>query len=105
MSHPLPPEVAVTELPDGVRYRLPGRPWGTPALLGLGALVGGLLGVVFLSFWLWGVGSPLLLPGGPQAGDGMLFVFLLLGGTMWVMSLGLAVRGVSRLVGHNEIEL
>jgi hypothetical protein len=105
MSEPLPPDVVVTELPDGVRYRLPGRPWGTPAWMGLGALVGGLLGVAFLSFWLWGVGSSLLLPGGPQAGDGMLYVFLALGGMMLLMCLRLAVRGLSRLVGHNEIEL
>src|SRR4051812_17258028 len=92
VTSPLPPEVTATELPDGVRYRLPGRPWGQPALLGVGAVVGGLLGVTFLSFWLWGVGSPLLLQGW-QPGDEILVVFLLLGAGMAAMLLRVAVRG------------
>jgi hypothetical protein len=105
MSIAPPPDVTVTELPDGVRYRLPGRPWGTPAWIGLAAVVGGVLGTTFLSFWLWCVGSPLFRPGGLQPGEGMLFVFLGLGGMMLVMCAGLAVRGLTKLVGHNEIEL
>ena len=104
MTISLPPNVAITELPDGARFRLPARPWGQPAWMGLGAVVGGSLGVVFISFWLWGVGSPLLLQGW-QPGDGMLLVFLLCGSMMLAMCLRLTVRGLSRMVGHNEIEL
>jgi hypothetical protein len=78
MSHGLPAEVSLTELPDGVRYRLPGRKWGHVACLGLGALVVGLLGVSFMSFWLWAVGFH-LPANGPQAADGMLLIFLALG--------------------------
>src|SRR4051794_40886621 len=69
MTISLPPNVAITELPDGARFRLLARPWGQPAWIGLGALVGGVFGAVFISFWLWGVGSPLLLQGW-QPGDG-----------------------------------
>lgn len=101
---PLLPPVAVTELPDGARFRLPPRPWGQPAWMGLGAVVGGIVGVVFLSLWLWGLGAPLVRNGG-QPGDGMLLVFLLFGAAMLAMCLGVAVRGLSRLVGHSEIEL
>jgi len=43
VSSSLPPEIAVAELADGVHYRLPGRRWGLPALLGSGALVAGCL--------------------------------------------------------------
>jgi hypothetical protein len=105
MSDRLPAEVTLTELPDGARYCLPGRRWGQAALLGLGALVGGLLGVGFLSFWLWAVGSHLPANGGPQAADGMLLLFLAAGGWMLLMVAGVAARGLSRLVGHSEVEL
>src|SRR4051812_45642893 len=104
MTDTLPPNVAVTELPDGARFRLPARPWGQPAWMGLGAVVGGLVGVAFLSVWLGGLGSPLLLQGWEPA-DGMLLFFLLCGAAMLAMCLRLVVRGLSRLVGHNEIEL
>jgi hypothetical protein len=104
VSDRLPPQVAITELLDGVRYRLPGRPWGLPALLGLGAVVAGLVGTAFMSFWLWAVGSN-LLNGGFQAGDGIELVFLAAGGWMLLMLVRVGIRGLSRLVGHNEIEL
>src|SRR5258706_3495221 len=103
MSDTLPAPVAVTDLPDGARYRLPGRPWGQPAALGLGALVVGLLGTAFISFWLWGVGSPLFRQG-RQPGDGMLVVFLLFGGWMLLMMLRLVVPGLFRLVCPNQVQ-
>jgi hypothetical protein len=104
MTDTLPPNVAVAELPDGIRFRLPARPWGQPAWMGLGAVVGGSLGAVFISFWLWLVGSP-LVENGWQPADGMLLVFLLCGAAMLAMCLRLVVRSLSRLIGHNEIEL
>jgi hypothetical protein len=105
VSDPLPPEVTVTELPDGVRYRFPRRRWGPPALMGLGALVGGVLGSGFMSFWLWLVCSHLQVNGGNQGEDGMLLLFVAAGGWMLLMTLRLAVHGLSRLFGHSEIEL
>jgi hypothetical protein len=105
MCDRLPVEVTVTELADGARYRLPGRRWGQAALLGLGAVVGGGLGVGFLSFWLWALTCHLPANGGPGAADGMLLLFAVLGGWMLLMAAGLAARGLSRLVGHSEVEL
>src|SRR5947209_2656597 len=105
MGDLLPAEVIVTELPDGARYRLPGRKWGQPAWMGLGALIGSLLGIGFMSFWLWMVGSHLSVNGGVQGPDGMLLILLAAGGWMLLMMLRLAAHGLSRLIGHSEIEL
>jgi len=105
VSNSLPPEIVVTDLRDGVRYRLPGRRWGLPALLGAGALVAGLIGIGFMSFWLWAVGSQFFANAGPQGGDWMELLLLVAGTWMLLMMLWLVVRGLSRLIGHSEIEL
>src|SRR5262245_45230660 len=104
MSDLLPAEVTITELPNGVRYRLPGRRWGQVALLGLGAVVGGLVGTVFLSFWVWAVGYHLPANAGAEAADGMLLVFVVFGLLMLLMAVRTAASGLSRIVGHSEIE-
>jgi hypothetical protein len=104
VSDPLPAEVAVIQLPGGVRYRLPRRPWGPASLMGVCFLVSGLLGTAFLSIWLCVVGSD-LPANGLAVVDGMTLLLLAGGGLMLVMSLGLAGRGLSRLVGHGEVEL
>lgn len=104
MNDLLPADVTITELRDGVRYRFPGRRWGPIALFGLGALIGGLLGTGFMSLWLGFVGYQFLVDGGVQGGSPLL-PFLVMGGWMFLMTLRLTLQGVSRLIGHSEIEL
>jgi hypothetical protein len=105
MSDLLPAEVTVTDLPNGVRYRLPSRKWGQVALLGLGAVVGGLVGTAFLSFWVWAVGYHLPATAGLQAADGMLLLFMAFGLWMLLMAVRTAAGGLSRIFGHSEVEL
>jgi len=101
---PLLPPVAVTELPDGARFRLPARPWGQPAWMGLGAIVGGVVGSGSCRS-VCGARALRWSRTGGKPGDGMWPVFLLFGAAMLAMCMGIAVRGLSRVVGHNEIEL
>ena len=105
MSNSLPPEIVVTEWQDGAHYRLPGRRWGLPALLGAGTLVAGLIGICFMSFWLWAVASQFFANAGPPGGDWMELLLLAAGTWMLLMMSRLVMRGLSRLVGHSEIEL
>ena len=55
MPDPLPAEIMVTELPDGVRFLLPRRPLGKLSWLGVGALAFGVAFTAFALFWLWQV--------------------------------------------------
>jgi hypothetical protein len=109
MSRHLPAEVIVTELSDGVRYRLPLRPRGSFVWMGSLQVFGGLIGVAFLSFWIYAAGCGLFWgrrPGEPldQPG-GMSAAFMLCGVGMLGAVLWFTAQGVTRLIGHSEIEL
>jgi hypothetical protein len=105
MSDALPAEITVTELSDGVRYRLPIRPASRYKLPAPFAMLGGVVGAAFLSFWVWAVGSgidlndPLELPNFAQ------LLFVLIGVAMWLGTVAMFVFGLYRLVGHSEIEV
>ncbi len=101
----LPPPVMVTELVDGIRYRLPLRKRGGFVWLGLGHLVSGLVGIPFIAFWLYAVGYHVNWQAPLDGPEGFLLIFLalglfMLGGILWVTS-----QGITRLVGHSEIEV
>jgi hypothetical protein len=86
--------VVVTELPDGVRYRLPGRPRGMVSHLGWWHLVCGSLAFVVGLFFLW------ILVQLPEALVMLLCILWWLGMAGWVIC-----RGLTRIFGHSEIEL
>jgi hypothetical protein len=105
MSDALPCEVIVTELPDGVHYRLPRRKAGRFTLHTLVHLLGCLVALPFMSFWLWAVGYHIHWQDIFRAENGFLLVFLALGLWMLLMPLWLAGRGLFLFAGHSEIEL
>ena len=99
MNEVLPPEIAVTELPDGVRYQLPTRKPGRYTSRGAMAIFCGLVGGAFVSLWLWGLWRE-------QADRfGMHFHMMLFGAGMLLTTLGMIVYGFAILIGHSEIEL
>jgi len=105
MTDSLPPQVIVTELADGIRYRLPLRKRGGFVWMGLGHLVGGIVGIVFVSFWLYGVGYHINWRAPFDGPEGFLLLFLAFGLFMLTMILGATSQGITRLVGHSEIEV
>jgi hypothetical protein len=105
MNHSLPPDIVVTELADGVRYVLPTRQRGEFTSIGVVQAFGGLVGVAFTSFWIYGVGYHVPWQAPFQEPDGLMVLFLLFGLFMFLMTLGMFARGLSRLLGHSEIEL
>jgi hypothetical protein len=102
---PIPDDVAVTDLPNGVRYRFPLRQRGPFVWTGLRQLVVGGIGIVFMLFWTGALGAQVLRDGTPVGENGMVLLFLAAGCFMLVMMMWLAAQGVSRLIGHSEIEL
>jgi hypothetical protein len=106
MVDSLPREVVVTELADGVRYRLPRRQSGRFTCEGAFHLLSSLLiGVPFLSFWVWAVGSSIDWQNILRAENGLVLIFMAFGLWMLGMAAWLAVRGLLRWAGHSEIEL
>src|ERR1700692_3446816 len=106
MTESLPRELIVTELPDGVRYSLPRRKAGRFTFQAGVHLLGSLLiGIPFMSFWLWGVCYHIdwqdIL--GPESG--LMMMFATFGLWMLGMALWLGARGLFRWAGHSEIEL
>jgi hypothetical protein len=102
----LPPELIVTELPDGVRYRLPRRKKGHFTWQGAVHLLGSLLmGIPFLSLWLWGVGYHMDWQDPLRAENGLVLMFMAFGLWMLLMAVELGGRGLFRWAGHSEIEL
>jgi hypothetical protein len=57
-----------------------------------------------MSLWLWLVGYQFFVDGGLQGGSPLL-LFLVAGGWMFFMTLRLVLHGITRLIGHSEIEL
>jgi hypothetical protein len=105
MNKPLPPEVAVTELPDGIRYALPRRKPEHIALQGTAGVMGGLVGIGFLTFWLYAAGYHINWAGRFEEQDFLMLGFLLFGGWMFSMALRHFGYGLSLFLGHSEIEL
>src|SRR5262245_9006591 len=105
MSDSLPAEIIVTELPDGVRYRLPRRKPRGIAVEAVTLLMGAVLGIGFMAFWLWAVGYHVPWHDPFRGPDGMLLLFLGFG--VWMLGMilwGLGQRA-TRFIGHSEIEL
>jgi hypothetical protein len=100
MSDSLPPQITVTQLPDGVRYSLPSRKYGRHAARVVGPTAAAMVGLPVLSFWLWAVAHE---DHGPYPGIPVLF--LACGGMMFVALLGLAGYSLWQLLNHSEIEL
>jgi hypothetical protein len=105
MNDALPGEVIVTELPDGVRYRLPRRKGGRLALHFAAGLLGCLIAIPFLSFWLLIVGSSIDWKDILRDQNGLLLIFMAVGLWMFLMALWLGVRGLFLFAAHCEIEL
>jgi len=106
MTESLPRELIVTELPDGVRYSLPRRKAGRftfqPGVHLLGSL---LLGIPFMSFWLWGVCYHIDWQDILRPESGMVLMFAVFG--LWPLGMALCsgAGGLFRWAGHSEIEL
>jgi hypothetical protein len=87
----LPRELIATELPDGVRYSLPrrrpGRFTGQAAVHLLGSV---LLGIPFLSLWLWGVGYDIAWQDLWRAENGLLFLAF----GLWMLLMAVRLGGV-----------
>ncbi|HLJ91832.1 MAG TPA: hypothetical protein VKU02_01435 [Gemmataceae bacterium] len=105
MSDALPCEVTVTELPDGVHYRLPRRKAGQFTDRAKFHLFVSFLAVPFLSFWLWIVGSGIDWHDLFRPENGFLLIFLAAGVWMLFLPLCFAGRAVFLYAGHSEIEL
>lgn len=106
MPDSLPDAVIVTELPDGVHYRLPLRKRGGFVWMGFAHLTAGAIGIPFMLFWLYGLLAPAFAQPQPLDGPGSSVVFFALAG---LFMLGMIVwatsQGISRLIGHCEIEI
>jgi len=101
MDQPLPPEIQVTDLPDGVRYRLPLRQLGWWRLFGLVPLAFGTFFAGFAIFWMLGASG--LLEGGEISWPRMLFGLFavpFIAGGLSIIGVGLFI-----LAGHSEVEL
>jgi hypothetical protein len=106
MTELLPCEVIVSDLPDGVRYTLPRRKTGRFTFQAAIHLLGSLLiGLPFMSLWLWGVGYHIDWQDIGRAEHGFLLMFMAFGLWMLLMAAALGGRGLFRWAGHSEIEL
>jgi hypothetical protein len=101
----LPNAVVVTELPDGVRYRLPSRPRGLVSRLAWGTFIGCSLAIVATSFFLWML-TQAPGPSSPVPGfDGSVWMISVCVLWMLGMALWFAGRSLTRIFRHSEIEL
>ncbi|MBY0526683.1 MAG: hypothetical protein K2R98_25020 [Gemmataceae bacterium] len=99
----LPSEIQITELADGVRYRLPDRQLGAARFIGLPLVAFGLCFSGFAVFWMWGAAAAVRLGNDPAGWFGLLFVAF---GIPFVLAgLGPIGIGLFILAGHSEIEL
>jgi hypothetical protein len=106
MTDSLPREMIVTELPDGVRYRLPRRKAGRFTCQAAVHMLGSLLiGIPFLSFWLWGVGCHIDWRDILLAENGLMLMFMAFGLWLLAMVVSSGGRGLFWWAGHSEIEL
>jgi hypothetical protein len=105
MSDPLPAEIVVTELRDGVRYQLPRRTQRGSMVHALLVIFGVVFGIGFMAFWIGAVGSQIPWQNPFQDPEWMLLLFLGFGIMLLCMILRTIGQSVSRLIGHNEIEL
>jgi hypothetical protein len=106
MTDSLPRELIVTELLDGVRYSLPRRKAGRFTFQAGVHLLGSLLiGIPFMSVWLWGVCYHINWQDILRPETGFLLMFAVFGLWMLGMALWLGARGLLRWAGHGEIEL
>ena len=101
----IPDDVIVTELPDGVHYRFPLRRRGPFVWAGLMHLTGGIVGIAFMTFWTGAVSVHINWHAPLQGPEGLMLLFFAGGCFMLGLTLWLAAQGVTRLVGHSEIEL
>lgn len=98
MSTSLPPEIEVTELPDGAHYRLPRRKLGWLHLVGFVPIGMGVFGPGCAIYWI----VRAVVPGGLDClglGLALFWVPFLLAG-LWLLRLGIVV-----LAGHSEIKV
>jgi hypothetical protein len=80
MTDSVPGEMIVTELPDGVRYQLPRRKAGRFTFQSAVHLLGSLLiGIPFLSLWLWSVGYHIDWQDISRAENGLVLILLAFG--------------------------
>ncbi len=101
----LPPEIAVTELPDGgARFVLPRRPLGRWRLVGCVPLAFGLVFAGFAMAWTAGAAWGLLF--GAGGGFGWFSVPFILVGSFFIAG-GLSIVGLGLLIlaGHSEVEV
>ncbi len=103
MGVPLPPEIQVIDLPDGVQYRLPPRPSRLARGLGLCLIVFGAAGCGFDLSWSLRVQNFLL---GPAPVPWLPQALLVVQDVVAVVScLGVCCAGLFLLAGHSEVEL
>jgi len=106
MTDLLPPELIVTELPDGVRYSLPRRKSGPFTCHSAVHLLGSLrMGIPFMAFWLWAVGCHIDWQDILRPENGLSLMFMAFGLSMLLMAVWLGGRGLFLWAGHSEIEL
>src|SRR5205085_528346 len=105
LTDSLPPDVIVTELADGIRYRLPLRKRGGFVWMGFCHLLGGLVGIPFMSFWLYPVGYHVNWRAPFAGSEGIQLIFMAFGLFMLTMILWVTSQGITRLIGHSEIEV
>jgi hypothetical protein len=102
----LPPEIIVTDLPNGgARYVLPRRPLGKWHLLGCAPLAFGLAVAGFAAAWTAGAAGGILFGGARGFGGFIVVPFVLVGGFFIAGGLRIVGLGLLILAGHSEVEV